>query len=163
MRRYESEYRLTRAAATKQHFLDEVRNFNRLFDLVDGAPSMKQQLNAQVQAYSRAFTRWAEITDRMQPLLNSISRDTERVVPEADRIIEMAQFSAGSGGNRIGGIAHADSTDHVVGGMRGGIDQHRLELAYRPQHHGSARWIGDGHAAACRRRYVGAYSRHAGA
>ena len=96
MRRYEIEYRLTRATAAKQHFLDEVKNFNRLFDSVDGAPSMKQQLNAQVQAYSRSFLRWVEITDRIEPLLTSIGRDTARVVPEADRIIEMARFSAGS-------------------------------------------------------------------
>ena len=52
MRRDEIAYRLTRSRASEKHFLDEVRNFNALFESVDGAPSMKQKLNEEVKTYS---------------------------------------------------------------------------------------------------------------
>ncbi len=93
MRRYEIEYRLTRAPAAERHFLDEIKNFDRLFGSVDGAPSMKQRLNAEVQAYNRTFTQWVATTGTIEPLVALIGRDTERVLPEADRIIESARFS----------------------------------------------------------------------
>jgi methyl-accepting chemotaxis protein len=94
MRRYEIEYRLTRTPATEQHFVDEVKQFNRLFELIDGAPSMKQRLNQQVQSYSQTFAQWVASTDNIKPLLDLISHDTESVLPEADKIIATAQMSA---------------------------------------------------------------------
>jgi len=94
MRRYEIEYRLTRSRAAEQHFLDEVKNFNRLFDSVDGAPSMKQKLNRQVQAYNYTFAQWVASTDNVEPLLSLIAHDTDSLLPEADKIIASAQDSA---------------------------------------------------------------------
>ena len=91
MRRYEIEYRLTRSQTAEQHFLDEIKNFNRLFELVDGAPSMKQKLNTEVQTYNYTFAQWVASTDNIQPLLSLISHDTESVLPEADKIIASAQ------------------------------------------------------------------------
>ena len=58
MRRYETEYRLTRADDAEQHFRDEVKRFNNLLDLVDGAPVTKQELKQDVQRYSYTFTQW---------------------------------------------------------------------------------------------------------
>ena len=58
MRRYEAEYRLTRAPAIRQQFFDEIVHFNALFDSVDGAPSMREQLINQVQAYADTFAQW---------------------------------------------------------------------------------------------------------
>jgi methyl-accepting chemotaxis protein len=94
MRRYEIEYRLTHARAAEQHFLDEVKNFNLLFESVDGAPAMKQKLNKQVQTYSYTFAQWVASTDNIEPLLSFIGHDTESVLPEADKIIAAAQQSA---------------------------------------------------------------------
>ena len=94
MRRYDYDYRLTHAPAAERRFLDEFRNFNGLFESVDGAPAMKQRLNEKVQAYRGAFARWVAARERIEPLLALITRDAERVVPEADRIVETAQFSA---------------------------------------------------------------------
>jgi methyl-accepting chemotaxis protein len=94
MRRYESEYRLTRARAAEQHFTEEVKNFNRLFESVDGTPAMKQKLDKQVQTYSYTFAQWVASTDNIEPLLSFIGHDTESVLPEADKIIAAAQQSA---------------------------------------------------------------------
>jgi methyl-accepting chemotaxis protein len=94
MRRDEIEYRLTHMPAVERRFLDEVRNFNDLFESVDGAPPMKRQLNEKVQAYHGAFLQWVTAMDKIEPLLAQITRDAERVVTEADRIVETAQFSA---------------------------------------------------------------------
>ncbi len=94
MRRYEIEYRLTRAPAAQRHFVDEIKHFNSLFESVAGAPSMKRRLNDQVQAYNRVFAQWVAATDNIEPLLQQIGRDTQRLLPEADRIVETAQFSA---------------------------------------------------------------------
>jgi methyl-accepting chemotaxis protein len=94
MRRYEIEYRLTRARSAEQRFLDEFKNFNRLFESVDGAPAMKQKLDQQVQSYSYNFAQWVASTDNIQPLLSLISHDTESVLPEADKISAAAQESA---------------------------------------------------------------------
>ena len=43
LRRYEIEYRLTRNEVAERHFLDEAKHFNELFELVDGAPAMKEK------------------------------------------------------------------------------------------------------------------------
>ena len=101
MRRYEIEYRLTRDPAAQRHFTDEVKRFNELFESVDGAPSMKEKLNQQVQAYSYSFAQWVASTDNIEPLLALIARDTTSVLPEADRIIETAEFSASSAGTAL--------------------------------------------------------------
>jgi methyl-accepting chemotaxis protein len=95
MRREEVEYRLTHAPAAERRFLEEIRRFNALFDSVDGAPSMKQRLNAKVQDYNSAFAQWVAATNKIAPLLAVIVRDTTQATPEADRIVETAQSSAG--------------------------------------------------------------------
>jgi methyl-accepting chemotaxis protein len=96
MRRYELQYRLTRAAAAEQHFLDEVKHFNLIFDSIDGVPAAKQKLNQEVQRYSFTFAQWVASTDNIQPLLDLIRHDTETVLPEADRIITAATANAGA-------------------------------------------------------------------
>ena len=101
MRRYEIEYRLTRDSTAERHFLDETKNFNSLFESVDGAPSMKQKLNEQVQNYRYNFAQWVASTDNIEPLVSLISHDTASVLPEADRIIETAQFSASTAGTAL--------------------------------------------------------------
>jgi methyl-accepting chemotaxis protein len=94
MRRYEIEYRLTRERDAEQHFLDEIKIFNGLFDSIVGAPEMKQKLNSQVHNYNYAFARWVVSTDNIAPLLSLISHDTESVLPEADKIGASARASA---------------------------------------------------------------------
>jgi methyl-accepting chemotaxis protein len=101
LRRYEIEYRLTRDSAASRHFTEEVKHFNDVFESVDGAPPMKEKLDKAVQAYSYSFAQWVVSTDNIQPLLSLISHDAESVLPEADRIIETAEFNANSAGTAL--------------------------------------------------------------
>jgi len=94
MRRDEIEYRLTRVRSAEKNFLDEEKNFNNLFDSVDGAPEMKKKLNDQVMAYSYTFAQWVASTDDIAPLLGLIEHDTASVLPEADKIIVTSRESA---------------------------------------------------------------------
>ncbi|HUC50654.1 MAG TPA: HAMP domain-containing methyl-accepting chemotaxis protein [Xanthobacteraceae bacterium] len=94
MRRYEIEYRLTRDHAAERHFVDEAKHFNDIFDSVDGAPPMKEKLNQEVQHYNHVFAQWVASTDHIAPLVGLISRDTENVLPEANRIISAARENA---------------------------------------------------------------------
>ena len=94
MRRYEIEYRLTRNEAAERHFLDEVKHFKELFELVDGAPAMKEKLTRQIQAYSSTFAQWVASTEDITPLVSLINHDTQSVLPEADKIIAAARGNA---------------------------------------------------------------------
>jgi methyl-accepting chemotaxis protein len=94
MRRDEIEYRLTRGRSAEKHFLDEVTHFNAMFESVDGAPAMKQKLNAQVKTYSFTFAQWVASTDNIAPLVELIGHDTGSVLPEADKIIASSRDSA---------------------------------------------------------------------
>ena len=93
MRRYEVEYRLSRlrfsmqptmqsaAPATEQHFLDEIKHFNAIFDSVDGPPAAKQKLNKAVQTYSYTFAQWVANTDNIEPLLTLIATTPRACCP----------------------------------------------------------------------------------
>ncbi|HWF96269.1 MAG TPA: hypothetical protein VG291_15035, partial [Xanthobacteraceae bacterium] len=91
MRRYEAEYRLTRAPATQKQFLDEIAHFNALFDSVDGAPSMREQLINQVQAYADTFAQWVRGAEAATALIGLIDNDTQSVIPLADQILSNAR------------------------------------------------------------------------
>jgi methyl-accepting chemotaxis protein len=103
MRRDEIAFRLTHTRAYEKHFLDEVKNFNGLFDAVDGAPAMKKALNDQVRHYSFAFAQWVASTDNIEPLVGLIGHDTETVLPEADKIIASARDSAEAAASTLAG------------------------------------------------------------
>ena len=87
MRRFEAEYRLTRATALRGQFFDEVAHFNALFDSVDGAPEMREHLVDQVSAYSDAFGQWVTSVESVASLVERIDTDTQSVIPLADGIL----------------------------------------------------------------------------
>ncbi|HLH94332.1 MAG TPA: HAMP domain-containing protein, partial [Xanthobacteraceae bacterium] len=94
MRRFEAEYRLTRVPAIRWKFLDEVTHFNALFDSVDGAPEMREQLTNQIRAYADTFDQWVTGVDRVNMLVELIDTDTQSVVPIADKILDNARERA---------------------------------------------------------------------
>jgi methyl-accepting chemotaxis protein len=91
MRRYEAEYRLTRAPTIRRQFFEEIAHFNALFDSVDGAPSMREQLIDQVQAYSDAFAQWVTGVETVGSLIVLIESDTQSVIPLANKILNDAR------------------------------------------------------------------------
>jgi methyl-accepting chemotaxis protein len=87
MRRLEAEYRLTRAPAIRRQFFDEIAHFNALFDSVDGAPSMREHLIEQVQAYAATFAQWISGVEAVGSSILSIDNDTQSAIPIADKIL----------------------------------------------------------------------------
>jgi len=91
MRRFEAEYRLTRAPAIRWQFLDEIAHFNALFDSVDGAPTMREQLSNQIQAYADTFVQWVAGVETVSSLTVLIDSDTQSVIPIANKILSNAR------------------------------------------------------------------------
>ncbi len=91
MRRVEAEYRLNRTPAIRRQFFDEIAHFNAVFDSVDGAPSMREHLIEQVQAYADAFAQWVSGVEMVGTAIVAIDNDTQSAIPIADRILGNAR------------------------------------------------------------------------
>ncbi len=138
MRRYEIEYRLTRARTAEQHFLDEIKHFNQLFEAVDGAPSMREKLNQQVQTYNYTFAQRVASTDNIQPLLSLISHDTQSLIPEAENIRNVARISSSTAASALELGAHTKPSLHHRHRLRRHIARTGLQLRHRPIDHPAA-------------------------
>ena len=98
MRRYESDYRLSRQDIAHSMFFQEFKNFNNALDKMNAvaekiasSASLKQQLTDQVESYAVTFREWAEVNDRIKPSLAIIDLDSVEMQPVADKIIELAR------------------------------------------------------------------------
>ena len=94
MRHQEAEYRLTPRELTKQQFLVNYKSFKNTFELVDGTPEMKDKLDNEVNAYAQSFAQWIEVSDHAQPLRVIIDMDSQRILPRAGQVIQLANRSA---------------------------------------------------------------------
>ena len=90
MRRYEVEYRLSRADAVHGLFKEELAKFEKAFAGIIAADIMKAQLNDQVKSYNNAFRQWMESTDKIARATAIISAETRQMLPAADEIIASA-------------------------------------------------------------------------
>ena len=79
MRRFESEYRLTRSALPQSEFFFEFDNFNALLGSITAAEAMKAHLGTQVRDYKDTFAEWIAIVGKVEPLIASIEFDIERI------------------------------------------------------------------------------------
>ena len=68
MRRYEVEYRLTRAEPVYTSFKQERAAFEKAFAGIVAAAVMKQQLSDQVKVYTDAFAKWIASTSKLVTL-----------------------------------------------------------------------------------------------
>jgi methyl-accepting chemotaxis protein len=91
MRRYEAEYRLTRSTLMQTVFFSEFNRFKTIVDAVGGADDLKQQLAAQVKAYSDTFADWIELTDKVAPPVAVIEYNVQNMIPVAEEIIGSAK------------------------------------------------------------------------
>jgi methyl-accepting chemotaxis protein len=91
MRRYEVQYRQNRVEFVRQRFADEFANFNRIFESVDGAPALRERLIKQIQNYADTFAQWALASSKVRPWVVNIDTSSDRMLPEADKIIAAAQ------------------------------------------------------------------------
>lgn len=91
MRRFESEYRLTRTQLSQQLFFSEFSKFTTALQQVTGAPEQSQQLGQQVKTYADDFSEWMTSSDRVGPLIVLIESDTKNMMPAADELIEVGR------------------------------------------------------------------------
>jgi methyl-accepting chemotaxis protein len=87
MRRYETEYRLNRTTLLQTMFFDESKKFTGTLDGIVAADVLKEQLGAQVNAYSDTFAEWIDLTDQTGPPPTVIEYNIKHMIPVADEII----------------------------------------------------------------------------
>jgi methyl-accepting chemotaxis protein len=90
MRRYEVEFRLTRAEPVHTLFKQERNTFEKAFAGVAATAALKQKLTDQVKAYTTAFASWVASTEKISRALAIISAETRQILPAADEIIDSA-------------------------------------------------------------------------
>jgi methyl-accepting chemotaxis protein len=96
MRRYEVEYRLSRAEPVYTSFKQELANFEKAFAAIVAAAVMKQQLGDQVKAYTEAFAGWIASNGKIARANTIIAAETRQMLPAADEIIASAERKAAS-------------------------------------------------------------------
>ena len=94
LRRYEVQYRQNRIEFVRQRFADEVANFNRIFASMDVTSSQMERLSGQIRGYADSFAQWALASSKVRPWVVNIDTSSERMLPEADKIIESARERA---------------------------------------------------------------------
>jgi methyl-accepting chemotaxis protein len=91
MRRFESEYRLTRSTLMQNVFANEFNAFQKLLDGIVAADVMKEQLKQQVKNYIDTFAEWVAADDKINPPVAIIDFNTRTMIPVADEIIASAK------------------------------------------------------------------------
>ena len=91
MRRYETEYRLTRGTILRIVFFDEFKNFQNVLKNIVAADIMKLQVADEVKAYVETFEEWIAIVDKVRPPVAMIDYSTRSMMPMADDIIASAR------------------------------------------------------------------------
>jgi methyl-accepting chemotaxis protein len=112
MRRHEVEFRLNHNLAVQRAFLDEMKNFNKVFDQIIGAAILKEQLAQQVKTYGDAFDQWVQSTERAGPYVSAIDQETKQMLPVADRIIAAARNRAAAASSALS--ASQERTKEIV-------------------------------------------------
>ena len=135
MRRYESEYRLTRTSIASTSFQMELQAFNQTLGSIIAAEIMKEGLNQQVKTYADTFAEWMQSTDTVRADVASLDLDLRSMMPVTDDIIASARFNAVTAATAAHRVAVAHQEHHHPGGLRRRADRARLQLADRPQHH----------------------------
>jgi len=101
MRRYEVEFRLTRAEPVHTLFKQELNTFEKAFAGVAATAALKQRLTDQVKAYTTAFAGWVASTEKINRALAIISAETRQMLPAADEIIDSAGRKAASAADGV--------------------------------------------------------------
>jgi len=118
-RRYEVEFRLTRADPVRSLFKEEIVKFEKAFAGVVAAPIMKQSLNDQVKTYIKAFDDWIASNEKIARATAIISAETRQMLPAADEIIASAGAKATAAAEGV--AASQEQTKLTIFGIGIGI------------------------------------------
>ena len=94
MRRYESDYRLTRTRLAHAEFFDEFKAFNAALASIIAAEVMKESLGQQVKSYADTFAEWIESTNTVGADIASMDIELRSLMPITDDIIASARSNA---------------------------------------------------------------------
>ncbi len=94
MRRYESDYRLTRTSIAQTEFMGEVKTFNQALGAIIAAEIMKAGLAQQVKTYADTFAEWIASTNTVRADILSLDLDLRQIMPMTDEIIASARQNA---------------------------------------------------------------------
>jgi methyl-accepting chemotaxis protein len=94
MRRYESDYRLTRTSIAHVEFFDEYKAFHAALSGIVAAEVMKDDLSRQVKAYADTFAEWVESTNTVYADVSSMDIELRSLMPITDTIIGSARENA---------------------------------------------------------------------
>jgi methyl-accepting chemotaxis protein len=112
MRRYESDYRLTRTRLAHSEFFDELKTFNETLSAIIAAEVMKQSLGQEVKAYADIFAEWIESTNTVGADVASIDIELRSLMPITDDIIASARFNAVSASTTL--MASQSRTKSII-------------------------------------------------
>src|SRR5262249_8579960 len=87
MRRYEVQYLQNPIEFVRQRFAGEVANFNQSFAAVPVEPAVRDRVARQIKTYADTFEQWAQASAKVQPLVTGIDEASQRMLPDADKII----------------------------------------------------------------------------
>ena len=123
MRRYETEYRLTRSTLMQTCSSTSSRTSTSCLDDIVGADILKEQLAQQVKAYADTFAEWIAIVDKIGPPVALIDFNIKNMMPVADEIIGSAKSSHQRGVGCAHGVASAHQNHHRLRRARGRADR----------------------------------------
>ena len=115
MRRYETEYRLTRSTILRVTFFDEFKSFNSLVDRIVAADVMKNQLVQEVKNYTDTFAEWIALDDKINPPVAAIDHDAKSMMPVAEDIIAAAKVRSDATADAL--MASQLRTSRIITGV----------------------------------------------
>ena len=112
MRRYESDYRLTRLRLARSEFFDELKTFNEALGAIIAAEVMKDGLSREVRTYADTFAEWIESTNTVSADVASMDIELRQLMPVTDDIIASARFNAVSAATAL--TASQSRTNSII-------------------------------------------------
>src|SRR5579863_1183968 len=94
MRRYEAEYRQSHQNETWEAFFKEYRSFSDIAKGIVADAALKTQLDNNVKTYAANLAQWNRRYENTQSLLQEITLGSQQLMPQADKIIALAEQRA---------------------------------------------------------------------
>jgi methyl-accepting chemotaxis protein len=117
MRRYESSYRYSQREYFRQPFFEDYEKFLTKFASIDGRPEMKEELEQRVRSYAELFRSWVDSFGRISVLRAVMDLDSQKIVPQADAIIDYARVSGTSAEAALSASQFATRTKIIVASL----------------------------------------------
>ena len=96
MRRYEAQYRLSRAKAVWETFFKQFRALDDKLRSLPVEPSLTRPLRQRIQTYASMLANWNRHNQNVRKALKDIVSNSEQLIPHAYAIITLTQERTGA-------------------------------------------------------------------